>query len=41
MSGKASADAFLWAVVVGCGFRLGWGLVGLIIDFAARALSRG
>lgn len=40
MNGEASVKTFLWALVVGCGFRLGWGLVGLLIDLAAKALSR-
>ena len=28
---------FVWALFVGMGFRLGWGLVGLVFDFLARA----
>lgn len=40
MSGKASIEAFLWAICVGCGFRLGWGAIGLLIDLAAKSLGR-
>ena len=37
MNADISFKTFLWAVIVGAGFRLGWGLVGLVFDFLARA----
>lgn len=36
---KASVETFLWAVVLGMGFRVGWGLIGLIIWAAAKAVG--
>jgi hypothetical protein len=36
---KASFETFLWAVVLGMGFRVGWGLIGLIIWAAAKAVG--
>jgi hypothetical protein len=31
---------FLWALVCGMGFRVGWGLIGLIIDLIAKSVGR-
>lgn len=39
MNMKASIEAFLWAIVVGMGFHIGWGLISLIVWAAAKALS--
>lgn len=39
MSGKASIETFLWAIVVGMGFHIGWGLIALLINLAAKAVS--
>lgn len=41
MENRASLAAFLWAVVVGMGLRIGWGLIQLVIDMMAMALRRG
>jgi hypothetical protein len=30
---------FLWAIVVGMGFRLGWGLIVFLIEMAAKAVG--
>lgn len=38
MDNRPSLAAFLWAIVVGMGLRIGWGLVQLVIDLAARAV---
>lgn len=32
-------QTFLWAIIVGMGFRIGWGLIGLLIELAARAVG--
>ena len=40
MSGKASIETFLWAIVAGMGARIGWGLIGLLIDVAASAIGK-
>lgn len=40
MNMQASIQAFLWAIVVGMGFRIGWGLIGLLIDMAAKAIGQ-
>jgi hypothetical protein len=40
MNGEASIKTFLWAVVVGMGFRLGWGLVALLFDFLAKSMGK-
>lgn len=39
MNYKASIEAFLWAICVGMGFRIGWGLIELLVNLAAQALS--
>ena len=39
LNGKASLETFLWAICVGMGFRIGWGLIGLLIDLAAKAVA--
>lgn len=31
---------FVWAVVVGMGLRVGWGLIGLIVDAIAKSVGR-
>ncbi len=36
---KASIETFLWAIVLGMGFRIGWGLIGLIVSLAAKAVG--
>lgn len=38
MNGEASLKTFVWAVVVGMGLHVGWGLIGLLVDLAARAV---
>lgn len=30
---------FIWAIVVGMGFRLGWGLIVFLIEMAAKAVG--
>ena len=37
MNAEASIRGFIAAVIFGAGFRLGWGLVGLVFDMLARA----
>lgn len=39
MNMRASIEAFLWAIVVGAGFRIGWGLIELIVDVAQKAIK--
>lgn len=39
MNAEVSVRTFLWAVLVGMGFRVGWGLIGLVIEMAARAVG--
>ncbi len=36
---KASIEAFIWAIVLGMGFRVGWGLVGLVVWVAAKSIG--
>ena len=40
MNAKASFEAFLWAIVVGMGAHIGWGLITLLIELAARAVNK-
>jgi len=37
---KASLETFLWAIVLGMGFHIGWGLISLIIALAAKAVGQ-
>jgi len=37
---KASFETFLWAIVLGMGFHIGWGLISLIIALAAKAVGQ-
>ena len=39
MNAEVSFKTFLWAVLVGMGFHIGWGLITLIIWACAKALS--
>lgn len=39
MNGQASIQTFLWAIVVGMGLHVGWGLIELLITLAAKAVS--
>lgn len=39
MNMRASIEAFLWAICVGAGFRIGWGLIELLVDLAAKAVK--
>ncbi len=36
---QASVATFLWAVCLGAGFRIGWGLIGFIVWVAAKSLG--
>lgn len=36
---KASVETFLWAICLGMGFRVGWGLIGLIVWACAKAIG--
>lgn len=40
MNMKASIELFLAAIVFGMGFHIGWGLIALIIWFAAKAVGQ-
>lgn len=40
MNAEISFKTFLWAVIVGMGVHVGWGLISLIIEMAARAVGR-
>jgi hypothetical protein len=39
MNTETSFRTFVWAIIVGMGFRIGWGLIGLLIDMAAKAIG--
>lgn len=39
MNGEASVKTFLWAIVVGMGLHVGWGLISLIVWVAAKAVG--
>lgn len=36
---EATLKGFLAAIVLGMGFRIGWGLIGLIVWVAAKAIG--
>lgn len=33
-------ESFIQAIILGAGFRIGWGIIGLIIDMCARAIGQ-
>ena len=37
MNIEISFKTFCWAVIVGAGFRLGWGIIGLLFEMLAKA----
>jgi len=39
MNTGMSWQTFVWAIICGMGLRIGWGLIGLVIDLAAKAVS--
>lgn len=39
MNAEVSFKTFLWAIIVGMGFRIGWGLIGLLVEMAARSVG--
>ena len=40
MNAEVSIRTFLWAILVGMGLHVGWGLITLLIELAARAVGR-
>lgn len=40
MNAEVSFRTFLWAIIVGMGLHVGWGLISLLIELAARAVNR-
>ena len=38
MNAEIRFRTFIWAIIVGMGLRIGWGLIGLLIDLAAKAV---
>jgi hypothetical protein len=36
---EVSFKTFLWAIIVGMGLRVGWGLIGLIVWACAKAIG--
>lgn len=40
MNAEASFRAFLGWIIAGMGLHIGWGLISLIVDMAAKALGR-
>ncbi len=40
MNGEAGWKAFVYWIVAGMGLHIGWGLIALIIYFAAKALNQ-
>lgn len=40
MSPEISFRSFVWAIILGMGFHVGWGLISLLVDLAARAVGR-
>jgi hypothetical protein len=40
MNVEASFKSFLAWIVAGMGLHVGWGLISLLIDFAAKAVSK-
>lgn len=41
MNFEISFKSFVFWVIAGMGFRLGWGLVALVFDFVAKAAHGG
>jgi hypothetical protein len=41
MSIEVTLWAFIGWIIAGMGFRVGWGLIGLLLDLMARAVSKG
>jgi hypothetical protein len=41
MTVEASFWAFVGWIIAGMGFRIGWGLIGLLLDLLARAVGQG
>ena len=39
MPTESSLKTFIWAIIVGMGFHIGWGLISLLISLAARAVN--
>ena len=37
---KASIETFLWAICLGAGFHVGWGLIQLIIYVLAQSVGQ-
>jgi len=40
MNIEVSFRAFLYWIIAGMGFHVGWGLIALLIDMAARSIGR-
>ena len=40
MNMEVSFKTFLWAIIVGMGLHVGWGLISVIVLLAAQAVGR-
>lgn len=40
MNAEASFRSFCGWIIAGMGLHIGWGLIGLVVDLAAKALAR-
>ncbi len=40
MGGDIGWRTFVWAIIVGMGLHIGWGLIALLIEMAARSVGK-
>lgn len=39
MNQEISWRTFFWGILLGAGFRIGWGLIALVIELAAKSIG--